>query len=144
MTGFKLSLFHSPAVVLLVALATVMPSPSFASTRCGPGPVTLTGEIKLFDGRLFVQGSGAIPVPVPGARQKVVQLVTTGVMVPSAGGGACIKAITIHLTPADIDVERELRLRFGQKVTVTATSISARTENWQRGEAIATGVRLLP
>jgi hypothetical protein len=128
---------------MMLALAAGGSGRSLASPSCGPGPVTLTGEIQLFDGRIFNQGTGPIPIPVPGARQKVVQLVTSGVMVPVAKGGTCIRAVTIHLAPASLDEEREMRLRFGQKVTVSAASIAARTETWQRGEAIATGVKLV-
>lgn len=105
-----------------------------ADGRCRSDPVELTGKIELFDGRI-----GNTP---GGARQKVVVLVTNGVLVPDLQAGRCVSATRIHLYPVDVVAELALRRAFDTNVTVSAQSIARATEGWQRGDAIARGVRL--
>jgi hypothetical protein len=136
---FRLSLAITRAFAI-AAMAVAVSTSSQAQTQCTSGPVRLTGTFQLFDGRL----PGPALNPAAGARQKVVQLVTGGIMVPRADGQGCIRAVTIHLVPADATAEGAMRNRFGQVGTITAETIAEKTAIWQRGEAVATAARLVP
>jgi hypothetical protein len=131
--------------ILTWALALGLANSGLASDvhACSAAGREISGVLRFVDRRLF--SDPRYPAP-HGVRQQVVQLEVPGLDVPAAGGG-CLRVRTLHLTPSDGAAQSALRGKIGAAVTISVEWIGEShadlKRDWQAGEAVARGVRLV-
>jgi hypothetical protein len=127
----------------VLALGSAFSCLAFNAHACSSASREISGILRLVDRRLF--NDPRHPAP-HGIRQQVVQLEIPGLEIPAAGGG-CVRVRTVHLTPANAEAQSALRGRIGAAVTISVDWIGDShadlRRDWQAGEAVARGVRLV-